>query len=75
MNDKLRWQGHLFLNEVYDALGMPKTRLGAVMGWSRKADPDAIVLFSALQDETGEGDDNIETIWHLDLESPHNLVV
>lgn len=75
MNDRLRWQGHLFLNEVYDALGMPKTRLGAVMGWSRKADPDAVVLFSALQDETGEGDDNIETIWHLDLEAPHNLVV
>lgn len=73
MNDRLRWQGHLFLNEVYAALGMPKTRMGAVLGWSRKADPDAVVLFSALQDETGE-DDNIETVWHLDLDAPHNLV-
>lgn len=82
MNDKLRWQGHLFLNEVYSALGMPKTRLGAVMGWSRKADPDAVVLFSALEDQTGFADgetdeelEKIKTVWHLDLEAPHNLVV
>ena len=75
MNDHLRWQGHLFLNEVYAALGMPKTRLGAVMGWSRKADPDAVVLFSALEDQASSGDDDVETIWHLDLEAPHNLVV
>ena len=81
MNDKLRWQGHVFLNEVYKALGMPQTRLGGVMGWSRKADPDAVILFSALEDQTGfaDGDseeeqDKIKTIWHLDLEAPHNLL-
>lgn len=75
MNDRLRWQGHLFLNEVYSALGMPKTRLGAVMGWSRKADPDVVVLFSAYEDHASSGEDDVETIWHLDLEAPHNLVV
>lgn len=74
MNDRLRWQGHLFLNEVYAALGMPKTRMGAVMGWSRKADPDAVVLFSALEDQASSGEDDVETIWHLDIEAPHNLV-
>lgn len=74
MNDRLRWQGHLFLNEVYSALGMPKTRLGAVMGWSRKADPDAVVLFSAYEDHASLGEDDVETIWHLDLEAPHNLL-
>jgi hypothetical protein len=81
MNDKLRWQGHVFLNEIYKALGMPHTRLGGVMGWSRKADPDAVILFSALEDQTGfaDGDseeelDKIQTIWHLDLVAPHNLV-
>lgn len=74
MNDRLRWQGHLFLNEVYAALGMPKTRTGAVLGWSRKADPDALILFSALEDQVSSGDDDVETIWHLDLEAPHNLV-
>ncbi len=73
-NDKLRWQGHLFLNEVYKMLGMPETRLGAVMGWSKKADPNAMVLLSSLRDETGLGDDDIQTVWHLDLDAPHNLV-
>ena len=32
-NDKLRKQGHLFLNEVYDMLGIPATRAGQVVGW------------------------------------------
>lgn len=73
-NDQLRWKGHLFLNEVYKMLGMPETRLGAVMGWSKKADPNVMVLLSSLRDETGLGDDNIQTVWHLDLDAPHNLV-
>lgn len=33
MNDKLRRQGHLFLNEVHDALGMQRTQYGNVVGW------------------------------------------
>lgn len=32
-NDMLRTRGHLFLNELYDLLGMPRTRPGAVVGW------------------------------------------
>lgn len=40
-NSKLCRDGHLFLNEVYDQLGMPHTTEGAVVGW----------LF-----ESGEGD-------------------
>lgn len=33
MNEKLRAQGHLFLNEVYDALGLPRSQAGAIVGW------------------------------------------
>lgn len=33
MNDRLQQYGHLFLNEVYDALGLPHTKQGALVGW------------------------------------------
>lgn len=32
-NDKLRTQGYLFLNEVYDMLGMPRSKMGHAVGW------------------------------------------
>lgn len=32
-NEKLKAQGYLFLNDVYEALGIPKTSAGQVVGW------------------------------------------
>lgn len=32
-NDLLRSKGHLFLNEVYDMLGIPRSKAGQVVGW------------------------------------------
>lgn len=32
-NEKLKRKGYLFLNEVYEALGVPRTKAGQVVGW------------------------------------------
>lgn len=32
-NDLFKSKGHLFLNEVYDMLGIPRTQAGQVVGW------------------------------------------
>ena len=32
-NDLLRYRGHLFLNEVYDGLGIPRSKAGQLVGW------------------------------------------
>lgn len=32
-NEMLQARGHLFLNEVYDMLDIPRTRAGSVVGW------------------------------------------
>lgn len=33
LNDVLRAQGYLFLNDVYAALGVARTKLGQLVGW------------------------------------------
>lgn len=32
-NEKLKANGYLFLNEVYDMLGIPRTKAGQIVGW------------------------------------------
>lgn len=51
-NDLLITRGHVFLNEVYDALGMERTEPGAVVGWilSPNGDTDNHIDFGLYAD-------------------------
>lgn len=32
-NDMLKNKGHVFLNEIYDMLGIPRSKAGQIVGW------------------------------------------
>lgn len=51
-NDRLRMRGHLFLNEVYDSLGIPRTKEGQVVGWVLDGNGDGFVDFGIFDDLT-----------------------
>ena len=56
-NDRLKAQGHLFLNEVYDMLGLPRTSAGAIVGWVANGDGDCFVDFDIENINNGPAKD------------------
>jgi len=44
-NDKLRLQGYLFLNDVFERLGLPKTKTGQIVGWVYEGYGDGFIDF------------------------------
>lgn len=44
-NDRLRAKGHLLLNDVYDSLGIDRTKEGCVVGWTLDDQGDDYVDF------------------------------
>jgi hypothetical protein len=52
--EMLRARGHIFLNEVYDSLGIERSREGAVVGWILDGHGDDFVDFGFLSGQTPE---------------------
>ena len=44
-NDMLNVRGHVFLNEVYESLGLDHSDAGAITGWVRGSDGDGFIDF------------------------------
>ena len=44
-NEHLRARGYLFLNDVYEELGFPRTKAGQMVGWKWQGDGDNYVSF------------------------------
>ena len=52
-NRRLERKGHLFLNEVYDQLGLSRTREGSVVGWLKNSENgDGYVSFGGYDENT-----------------------
>jgi len=54
LNDRLRIRGHVFLNEVYDTLGLAMTKPGAIVGWRWNKDSGDNYIDFGIWDGTKE---------------------
>jgi len=55
-NDLLHSRGHVFLNEVYDMIGVPRSQAGAVVGWVR-GEGDSFIDFGIFDNEKAKARD------------------
>ena len=75
--DMLKLKGHLFLNEVYDMLGMTRTKEGQVVGWVYDPDNpigDNYVDFGIFEDYNQDFVNGYETTALLDFNVDGNIL-
>lgn len=53
-NHRLHAKGHLFLNEIYDALGLPRSEAGQIVGWLSRGEGDGYIDFGIFNGRTDE---------------------
>ena len=69
-NDKLKAQGYLFLNDVYEMLGLAKSKAGQIVGWVYKENNptgDNYVDFDIFSDRNQDFVNGIEPDALLDF--------
>lgn len=49
MNDMLQIRGHVFLNDVFDALRMPRVPAGQLLGWFKDDQGSGHIDFGAVE--------------------------
>jgi hypothetical protein len=57
-NNLLHSRGHVFLNEIYDMLGIPRTKDGAVVGWVKDGNGDNYIDFGIYETSVGYANDH-----------------
>jgi hypothetical protein len=79
-NDLLVAHGHIFLNEVYDMLDIPRTKAGQIVGWTYNPDHpvgDNFVDFGIREVQRGltrDSGDGYETVILLDFNVDGNIL-
>lgn len=53
-NHLLHARGHVFLNEVYDSLGLERSKAGQVVGWVLEGDGDGYIDFGLFEARNSE---------------------
>lgn len=74
-NDKLHADGYIFLNDVYDELGIPRTKMGQIVGWVDKSENgDGYVDFRVIETNRETEDGGYEKAWLMDFNVDGNIL-
>lgn len=74
MQRRLETQGHVFLNEVKDKLGIPRTPEGQIVGWKLgMPNSDGYISFGLLNDYNKEAINARNNVWLLDFNVDGNI--
>lgn len=73
-NDKLNGDGFLFLSDVYDELGIRRTKLSQSVGWVKNGSGDGYVDFRAVETYRENEAGSLEKAWLLDFNVDGNIL-
>ena len=74
LNQKLHEQGYLFLNDAYEALGLPKSKAGQVVGWIYDRDHQSYVDFGMFDVYRLSNDERLQKSAFINGQEPSILL-